>query len=101
MGTTIEMAEVERYVIVADKGFYSNENIKKLKKNHLSYIIPLKRNSSLIRNNKEFSGTFMYNGKQIKYCNMDNGIYAYEDPVLKMEEENDYLGRMAKGKRSK
>ena len=45
MGTTIEMAGVDRCVIVADKGFYSNEYIRKLKKNHLSYIILLKRSS--------------------------------------------------------
>ena len=39
----------------------------------------------------------MDNGKQIKYWNMYNGIYAYEDPVLKIEEENDNLGRIEKG----
>ncbi len=51
MAKTIEMAGVERCVIIADKGFFSSDNIKKLKKKHLSYIIPLRRDSSLIADN--------------------------------------------------
>ena len=43
ISNTIEMSGVDRCVIVADKGFVSSDNVDKLKKNHLSYIIPLRR----------------------------------------------------------
>jgi len=39
------MAGVERCVIVADRGFFSFKNVNKLKRKHLIYIIPLRRNS--------------------------------------------------------
>jgi len=44
MAKTIDMAGVERCVIVADKGFFSADNVNKLEKQHLSHIIPLRRN---------------------------------------------------------
>ena len=101
MSATIEMAGVEKCVIVADKGFFSSDNVKKLKKNHLSYIVPLRRNSSLIPDVEEFSGVFMYGGKPVKYWNNDNGVYIFEDPVLKGEEEKDYLIRIHDNARSR
>ena len=45
MAKTIDMAGVERCVIVADKDFFSADNVNKLKKRHLSNIILLRRNS--------------------------------------------------------
>ncbi len=67
MSATIEMAGVERCVIIADKGFFSNNNVKKLRSMHLSYIVPLRRNSSLILDESEFSGVFMYEGRPVKF----------------------------------
>ena len=75
--------------------------LKKLKKRHLSFIIPLRRNSSLIPDSGEFSGVFMYDGKPVKYWNNENDVYIFEDPVLKSEEEKDYLIRIHKNARSK
>ncbi len=63
MANTIDMAGVERCVIVADKGFFSADNVDKLKKRHLSYIIPLRRNSSLIPEPEHFMGVFSYDGE--------------------------------------
>ena len=48
MSKTIDMTRIERCVIVADKGFSPSDNIRKLENKYLSYIIPLRRNSSLI-----------------------------------------------------
>lgn len=101
MANTVDMAGVERCVIVADKGFFSADNVKKLKKRHLSFIIPLRSNSSLIPDSGEFSGVFMYDGKPVKYWNNENDVYIFEDPVLKSEEEKDYLIRIHKNARSK
>ena len=100
MSKTVDMAGVEKCVIVADKGFFSSDNIKMLKNKHLSYIIPLRRNSSLVPDAGEFSGVFMYDGKPVKYWNPENNVYTFEDPVLKSEEE-DYLIRVHDNARSR
>ncbi len=101
MAETIDMANVERCVVISDKGFYSIDNIKKLKNRHLSFIIPLRRNSSLIPERERMLGVFMYEGRPIKYFQPVEGIYAYEDPVLRMEEEKDYLVRIKERKSSR
>ncbi len=101
MPETIDMAGVEKCVIVADKGFFSADNIKVLKKNHLSYIIPLRRNSSLIPEPEHFMNMFLYDGKPVKYWKRENDVYIFEDPVLKSEEEKDYLIRIGENRRSR
>ena len=101
MSETIDMAGVEKCVIVADRGFFSADNIKALKKNHLSYIILLRRNSSLIPEPEHFMNVFLYDGKPVKYWKRENDVYMFEDPVLKSEEEKDYLIRIEENKRSR
>ena len=101
MSETIDMAGVEKCVIVADKGFFSSDNIRKLKRKHLSYIIPLRRNSSLIPEPEHFMNVFLYDGKPVKYWKRENDVYMFEDPVLKSEEEKDYLIRIGENKRSR
>ena len=98
---TIEMAGIDRCVIVADKGFFSSDNIKKLKNKRLSYTVPLRRNSSLIRENDHFMNVFMYDGKPVKYWKREDDVYIYEDPVLRSEDEKDYLIRINENKRSR
>ena len=92
---TIEIAGVEKCVIVADKGFFSADNIKALKKNHLSYIIPLMPESD------HFVNVFMYYGKPVKYWKRENDVYMFEDPVLKSEEEKGFLLRIEGNKKSR
>ena len=101
MAKTIDMAGVEKCVIVADKDFFSSDNVNRLKKRHLSYIIPLRRNSSLIPEPEHFMGVFSYDGKPVKYWKRENDVYVYEDPVLRSEEEKDFLLRIEENKRSR
>ena len=90
MANAIDMVGVERCVIVADKGFFSADNVKKLKKRYLSYIILLRRNSSLIPESGDFLGVFKYDGRPVKYWQRTDDVYIFEDPVLRSEEEKDY-----------
>ncbi|SIM84669.1 transposase [Cuniculiplasma divulgatum] len=99
MSKTIDMAGVEKCVIVADKGFFSPDNIRKLENKRLSYIIPLRRNSSLIPDADGFTGVFRYDGKPVKYWKRENDVYIFEDPILKSEEEKDFLLRIEENKR--
>ena len=101
MSETVDMAGVEKCVIVADKGFFSSDNIRKLKRRHLSYIIPLRRNSSLIPEPEHFMNVFLYDGKPVKYWKRENDVYMFEDPVLKSEEEKDFLIRIGENRRSR
>jgi len=90
-------------IVIADKGFYSEPNIKKLDNEKLKYIIPLRRNSSLIDysiikkgNLKEFDGYFMYEKKIIWYYEKvinNKRIIVYKNDELKNQEINDYLRR--------
>ena len=87
-------------VIVADKGFYSKDNIKELEDSNLSYIIPLQRSSSLIDytplqplDKKKMSGYFIYAKRTIWFYKTQN-VTLFLDEELKLAEERDYLNRI-------
>ena len=46
-------------------------------------------------------GVFTYDDKPVKYWQREYNVYIYEDPVLKSEEEKDYLIRIEENKKSK
>jgi len=91
-------------IYIADKGFYSKDNIEMLDNEKLQYIIPLRRNNPLI----DFSMLQQPDFKRgIKYFSYQNRIiwyYSYEkdgnliitflDEHLRVSEENDYLNRI-------
>lgn len=91
-------------VVIADKGFYSLTNIDLLDKNKLSYLIPLRRNSSLIdytniniANKDGFKGYFKFNKRYIWYYELEHKnkkVIIYFDPNMKSKEEADYLARI-------
>ena len=95
---------IEHGVVIGDKGFYSDENIRLLKEEGLEYIIPLRRNSRLIDytpiksgNKKNMDGYFEYQKRYIWYAlkKIDNDlIIIYLDEHLKSVEEKDYLSRI-------
>jgi hypothetical protein len=99
-----EMNIKNRVIFIADKGFFSAENITSMDEENLSYIIPLQRNNPLI----DFS-PLQRNGfkKEIKYFLFQERIiwyYSYHkdgcnlitflDERLRVEEERDYLRRI-------
>ncbi len=98
---------VKNATIIADKAFYSETNIKELDSEKLKYILPLKRDSSLIdysilkANIKEkFEGYFQHEGRFIWYYSIklenNKTVYVYLDEELKMQEQKDYLCRIEK-----
>jgi transposase len=87
-------------IVVTDKGFYSQENVEAMENEELRYIIPMKRNSSLIdytatlTSGKEgFDGYFQYEERLIWY-KKTNDIWLYLDEELKLSEQKDYLHRV-------
>ncbi len=100
----LEELNVKDAAVIADKGFYSQKNVERLLDGKLKFIIPLKRNSSLINyqkiessDKKSFDGFFNFQGRIIWYYSyvVDNlKINVYLDERLKTEESNDYLNRV-------
>jgi transposase len=56
LSRSIKESGAKDVVLVGDKGFYSANNIKELEKEGLHYMLPLKRDSSLIDYNIVRSG---------------------------------------------
>ncbi len=99
-------------VFVADKGFYSESNIEEMEQAHLQYVIPLKRNSSLIdyeplkKGGKSgFDHFFKFQDRFI-FCafrQLSDGkvLYTFLDDHLRLEEERSFLNRLETQKEEK
>lgn len=95
---------IEHGVVITDKGFYSEENLRLLKEEKLEYIIPLRRNSRLIDytpiksgDRKQMDGFFKYRERFIWYYVREIGsdwVVVYLDEHLRGVEEKDYLQRI-------
>lgn len=99
----IEEMKMNKAVVIVDKGFYSADNIKMLRSENLSFIIPLRRNNSninydrIITNNKKEMKYFIYEKRIIWYYSINCGdetINVYLDEEMKTEEIKDYLLRI-------
>ena len=99
-----EMNIRDKVVFIADKGFFSAENVSMMNEEKLSYIIPLHRNNSLIDysplHNPDFKiekQHFVFEERIIWYYSYQNGDYniiTFLDEFLRVNEENDYLRRI-------
>ncbi|GHT24804.1 IS4 family transposase [Bacteroidia bacterium] len=99
-----EMKVKDKVVFIADKGFFSAENIALMNEENLSYIIPLHRNNSLIdfsplekQNFKKELKYFIFQERIIWYYSYQKGDYnmiTFLDEALRIKEERDYLSRI-------
>jgi transposase len=99
-----EMNVRNKVVFIADKGFFSAENVEMMKQEKLSYIIPLHRNNTLIdfsplekTNFKKEMQYFIFQNRIIWYYSYQNGDYkliTFLDEALRIKEEKDYLSRI-------
>ena len=100
----IEESGLKHVIIIGDKGFYSKGNIELLRENEIDYILPLRRNNSLIDyevleigNKKGFDGYFKFNERYIWYYRVKGSnipLWVYLDERLRVKEEEDYLMRI-------
>ena len=91
-------------VFIADKGFYSEANIKALEGENLKYLIPLRRNNPAVDYGPLEAGGFKRNLKHFAYQKRMIWYYKYSkdgrnyitflDDRLRVEEETDYLQRI-------
>ena len=93
-------------IIVADKGFHSQKNVELLLEEHLRFILPLKRDNTLIdytllgNNSFKIANSYFVHEKRIiwyrKYYFPDDNrlsLFIYLDETLRVKEEKDYLER--------
>ncbi|HMP29259.1 MAG TPA: transposase [Saprospiraceae bacterium] len=93
--------------IITDKGFYSHKNLKEIISLGTNFIIPLRRNDSLIDystikdgfTKKDLDGHFIFENRVIWYYTISNEwgkVYVFMDDFLKANETSDYLLRAHK-----
>lgn len=97
---TLLESGLNKAIVVTDKGFYSKENVEVMGNEGLRYIIPMKRNSSLIdytpnltAGKSGFDGYFSFEERVIWYKKTNN-VWLYLDEELKLAEQKDYLRRV-------
>jgi len=86
-------------VVIADKGFYSNANVEALNSEGIKFIMPLKRDSNLIKYEmiQDAKKHFKYNDRYVWFSTWENDgmqITGFRDDKLRVQEEKDYLDRI-------
>lgn len=104
MKLSVKEMEVNHVIYIADKGFYSKDNIKEMKKAQLQYIIPLHRNNKIIdfiplkkADFKQHLSYFTYKKRIIwfyKYKKGKDYLVTFLDGALRSKEETDYVNRI-------
>ncbi len=105
---SVEELNIDNVIIIADKGFGSEENFLLLEESNMQYIVPLKRNNGYCNRDKlktgrreDFDGYFLFNGRAIWYYEYETDgkrFIMYLDESLKSKEERDYLQRLEENK---
>ena len=92
-------------IIIGDKGFYSEDNLDILEEAGLKYIIPLKRNSDLIRRElyedlTKSNNHFIYDERVIYYTSYrvtpTRTVHLFTDELMMANEKKDFIFRMKK-----
>ena len=105
MSLCVKELGVDNVIFIADKGFFSQDNINLLDEQESQYIIPLRRNNKLIdyspltkaNHKKKIGNYFTYQDRIIWYYQYENDgkkIITFLDEKLRVEEEADYLKRI-------
>lgn len=97
---------IKNAVVIADKGFYSKENIEELEKRNIHYILPLRRDLPFLRYlpHEQYKEYFMYRENAQWYVEWEwegRRIIMYLDKKLAAEEENNFLRHVEEGTRKR
>jgi len=105
MSLCVREMNIKDVIYIADKGFFSAQNIRELNHENLQYIIPLHRNNKLIdfgpllkaNFKKELKTYFIYQERVIWYYQYERDsmkLITFLDEKLQIKEESDYLQRI-------
>jgi transposase len=88
---------------VLDRGFADTALPGIFVDDAMNIILPLRRNFSMIDYTVEFTGSFTYAGRGVKWTKSkveEKVLYLFEDVKLRGEEETTYIGLVEKNKRT-
>ena len=94
----IERFRDQEMGFIMDRGLFSGDVIKDLRRMRMHYIIPLRRNSTMVPDKVKFDSAFMYSGRPIqsfKRSSKIGYIYMFQDPMMRAEEESSILRDVA------
>lgn len=105
MSLCVEEMNIQNVIYIADKGFYSKDNVAMMKVQNLQYIIPLQRNNKLIdyhplqqANFKSKLSYFIYQKRIIWHYSYNiegERFITFLDEGLRAKEEADYVARIS------
>ena len=99
--STIKEMGRKDVIIVADRGFYSDENINALDSNGMDFVMPVKRNSLIYGQGKVNEYDFFeYRGRLIrfgKYRYDKHWAYRFKDETMSLGEEHHTFMRYKEG----
>ncbi len=90
----------ENVGFILDRGFTSYELLEDFRKDGISYVVPLKKNSNLLigkLGGVRWNGTFFYRNRPIRWASVESEygpLYLFEDPELRGVEEASLLRRV-------
>ena len=83
---------------IMDRGLFSESLVKDLRKIKMHYIVPLRRNSTIVPDRVKFDSAFMYIGTPIQSSRRSSRlgyVYMFQDPMMRAEEESSILRYVA------
>lgn len=87
---------------IMDRGLFSEDVIRDLRRLKMHYLVPLRRNSTLVPDKVRFDSAFVYNGRPIQASRKSSRIgyiYMFQDPMMRAEEESSILRDVASSKK--
>jgi transposase len=87
---------------IMDRGLFSESIIMDLRKLNMHYIVPLRRNSTLVPDKVKFDSAFVYNGRPIQSSRKASRlgyVYTFQDPLMRAEEESSILRDVASNRK--
>lgn len=104
MSLCISEMKIDNVIYIADKGFYSQQNVAMMKAQKLQYIIPIRRDNKLINYTplseadfKQKHSYFIYQKRIIWYYQYQvkaEQLITFLDEGLRAKEEADYVSRI-------
>jgi transposase len=100
----IDSVIMPNLVIVLDRGFASYNIAKLLNEKTINFVLPLRRNFSIIKYDAPLEKSFMYRERALKWNKYKvgkNHLYIFQDLKLKAEEETTFIKLMKQNKKTK
>jgi hypothetical protein len=101
----LDRFDVNKAIIIIDKGFNTLENINYLTEKGITYLMPFADNATIITkilSGNKYTHSFVYNGRTIKAMKVkldDKFYYLYQDPQIASTQESFYIKSIDKNRK--